>query len=549
MTGAATRAASSPERPVCGFTHDGKRCRRRGDHRCRPRIAHVLAFFGELLVHTKGRHARRSFTPARWQRDRVLAPLFGEVTWSEFYGRYVRRYRTLYLLVPRKNGKSTLLAGICLYLLVADGEDGAEVYGLALDRDQAGYVYSTAEAMVRLNPHLAARLHVLPSRQRIIDPQRFSSFTVMAGDDAGALGSTPHGAYIDELLTQPNRALYDALRTGMGTRAQPLLMLATTAESDPNGFAATERAWSEQVAARPDLEPSRLVVMYAAPADADWTAEKTWRQANPALGDFLDVATLRAEFRKAVANPAEERAFRQFRLNQPVRAVGRAIDLAAWDACGDPRESEAGLAGRRAFGGLDLASSSDLAAVAWAFPGDDGRLTVIWRHFCPEVALDDLDRRTAGNATAWRQAGWLTVTPGNVIDYRAIVAALEADRETFDVVEVAYDRWGMTQLAQDLADAGLSVIQFGQGFASMSAPTRELLRKVAATDLVHLGDPVARWEAANLVTRSDPAGNLKPDKERSADKVDGMVALVMALDRAVRYEPPAPSPEYRVAGF
>jgi phage terminase large subunit-like protein len=543
------RDSSPDELPVCGYTHDEKRCRRRGDHRCSPRVAHVLSFFDELLVHAKGRWARRTFRPARWQRERVLAPLFGEVVWSDFHGGYVRRYRTLYLLVPRKNGKSTLLAGICLYLLCADGEDGAEVYGLALDRDQAGYVFSSAMAMVRLSPTLSARLNVLPSRERIVDPARFGSFSIMAGDDDGALGSTPHGAYIDELLTQPNRNLYDAIRTGMGTRAQPLLMLATTAESDPNGFAASERAWSEQVAQRPELEPTRLVVMYAAPADSDWTDERTWRTANPALGDFLDPAQLRAEFNKAHANPAEERAFRQFRLNQPVRAIGRAIDLAAWDGCAGPRADEADLAGRRAFGGLDLASSSDLAAVAWAFPGADGEVSIVWRHFAPESALHDLDRRTAGNASAWADAGWLTVTPGNVIDYRAIVAAIEADRARFDVVEVAYDRWGMTQLAQDLMDAGLSIIQFGQGFASMSAPTRELLRKVAAGQLVHLGDPLARWEASNLVTRTDPAGNLKPDKERSADKVDGMVAAVMALDRAVRYEPPAPSPQYRVAGF
>lgn len=543
-----TRRASSPASPpVCGFTFDGRTCRQRGEHRCARRVDHVLAFLAELCVHTKGRWSRQPFVPARWQRDRILAPLFGDVVHDEFHGRYVRRYRTLYLLLPRKNGKSELLAAMCLYLLCADGEEAAELYGLALDRDQASFVFNMAMRMAQLSPVLSKRLDLLPSRQRIVDPDTFSTFVVTAHDDAGALGANPHGAYIDELLTQPNRGLYDALRTGMGARAQPLLMLATTAESDPNGFAAHERAWSEQVVDRPDLDPSRLVVIYAAPAEADWTDEATWAQANPALDDFLDRRVLRDEFRKAFANPAEERAFRQFRLNQPVRAIGRAIDLAAWDGArvdGDVGE----LAGRQCFGGLDLAAVSDLAAVCWAFPDGDG-LRLLWRHFLPAERLDQLDRRTAGWAHVWAEQGWLTVTSGNVIDYRAIIAAIDADRERFDVVEVAYDRWGMTQLAQDLTDAGLSIVQFGQGYASMSAPTRELLRRIAGGQLGHYGDPVARWEASNLITRSDPAGNLKPDKERSPDKIDGMVAAIMALDRAVRYEPAPPRPQYRAAGF
>jgi phage terminase large subunit-like protein len=507
----------------------------------------VCAFFAELCVHTKGRWARQPFVPARWQRDRIIAPLFGTVVYDDFHGRYVRRYRTLYLLLPRKNGKSELLAAICLYLLCADGEDAAEIYGLAVDRDQAGFVFNMALRMVQLSPALSARLDTLPSRQRIVDPDTFSAFAVTAHDDAGALGANPHGAYIDELLTQPNRMLYDALRTGMGARAQPLLMLATTAESDPNGFAAHERAWSEQVTERPDLDPARLVVTYAAPPDADWTDEAVWAQANPALGDFLDRRVLRDEFHRAFANPTEERAFRQFRLNQPVRAIGRAIDLGAWDAAGIDGAAD-DYAGRRCFGGLDLAAMFDLAALCWAFPDGD-RITLLWRHFLPADQLEQVDRRTAGWAHVWVEQGWLTVTPGNVIDYHAITAAIEADRERFDVAEVAYDRWGMTQLAQDMHDAGLTVIQFGQGYASMSAPTRELLRRISGGQLAHLRDPVARWEASNLITRADPAGNLKPDKERSPDKIDGMVAAVMALDRAVRYEPAPPAPQYRVAGF
>jgi phage terminase large subunit-like protein len=327
-------------------------------------------------------------------------------------------------------------------------------------------------------------------------------------------------------------------------------MLATTADSDPNGFAATERAWSERLLDQPELEPARLVVIYAAAPDADWTDERVWYSCNPALGDFLDARTLRDEHAKAMANPIEERAFRQFRLNQSVRAEGRAIDLRAWDACGldVERFDESSLVGRLAFGGLDLAATQDLASIAYDFPNDDGSHDVIWRHFAPEAKLADLDRRTGGQASTWVRDGWLTITAGNVIDYHAILAAVESDVERFDVRAIAYDRWGMTQLAQDLTDAGANLVQMGQGFAALSAPTRELLRLVAAERYRHHANPVSRWEASNLIVRTDPAGNVKPDKARSADKVDGIVAAVMALDRAARHVT-SPTPEYRAAGF
>jgi phage terminase large subunit-like protein len=545
------RRACSPDAPLCGFTFDGRSCRGRGEHRCHRRVEHVLAFFRELLVHTKGPFARRPFVPTRWQVERVLAPLFGDVRFDEHWLCYVRRYRVLYLLIPRKNGKTELLAGIVLYLLCADGEEQGEVYGLALDRDQAGHVYRAASRMVDLSPVLSRRLQVIRSTSSIIDPASASFYRVTAGDASGTLGANPHGGYIDELLTQPNRDLFDALRTSLGTRTQPLLMLATTADADPNGFAASERAWSERVRDQPDLEASRLVVIYAASPDADWTDERVWRECNPALGDFLDVRTLRDEHAKAIANPAEERAFRQFRLNQSVRVEGRAIDLRAWDACGVDVErfDESSLAARLCFAGLDLAASQDLASIALDFPSEDGSHDVIWRHFAPADRLADLDRRTAGQASVWAADGTLTITEGNVIDYRAILAAVEQDAERFDVREIAYDRWGMTQLSQDLTDAGAQVVQFGQGFNAMSPPTRELLRLVAAGGYRHHGNALARWEASNLIVRSDPAGNVKPDKARSADKIDGIVAAVMALDRATRHVATPSRSSYRVAGF
>jgi len=538
-------AADRRRFPLCGRVFDGLTCRRRGEHLCVPRAAHVLAFFTELLVHTKGDWARRPFVPADWETDEVLVPLFGTVEWSPQWKRYVRRYRELYLSTGRKNGKTELVAGVTLYLLAADDEDAAEVYGLALDKDQAGLAYRAAARMVSLSPVLRSRLHVIRGQTRITNDATASFFAVVAGDAPGALGTGPHGAYIDELLTQPNRELYDALRTGFGTRAQPLLILATTADNDPSGFAAAERAWSERVAEDPELDRARLVVLHAAPRDADWTAEATWKLANPALGDYLDPRVLADECRKAVANPAAERAFRQFRLNQQGSQAGRAIDLDRWDDAPPLRD----LARRACYGGLDLASTVDLASYALDFPDGEGGHDVLWRVFAPRSALPALDRRTGGSATAWAEQGLLTVTDGNVIDYEEIKTALRADAETFDLREIAFDRWGATQISSELTDEGFPLIQMGQGFASMSGPAKELLRLVAAGRYRHGGNPLVRWQAANLIVRTDPAGNIKPDKARSAEKIDSIVAGVMALDRAIRHANAPAEPDYLAAGF
>jgi phage terminase large subunit-like protein len=533
--------------PPCGQVFDGSTCMRRGEHYCAPRADHAMAFFCELLVHTKGVWARRAFIPAAWEEHEIIRPLFGTVLWDPTWQRYVRRYRELYLSTGRKNGKTELLGGLVLYLLAADGEEAAEVYGLALDKDQAALAYMASARMVALSPVLASRLAVAKGARRIYDERTASFFTVLAGDALGALGTGPHAAYIDELLSQPDRELYDALRTGFGTRAQPLMILVTTADNDPNGFAASERAWSERVLEDPELDRGRLVVIHAAPRDLDWTAETTWKLANPGLGDYLDPRILRDECAKAVANPAAERAFRQYRLNQQSQQAGRAIDLPRWDTA--PAAAEPGeLAGRECYAGLDLASTIDLASYALDFPDGEGGHDVLWRVFVPRDRIADLDRRTGGKATVWAEAGLITVTEGDVIDYDAIKVAMRADAEQFDLKEVAFDRWGATQLSLDLLDEGFPLIQTGQGFASMSGPTKELLRLVAARSYRHGGNPVARWQAANLITRTDPAGNVKPDKAKSADKIDSIVAAIMALDRAIRHEQPQRE-DYAAAGF
>jgi phage terminase large subunit-like protein len=367
----------------------------------------------------------------------------------------------------------------------------------------------------------------------------------------GNLGPSPSAAVIDELLAQPSRDLYDAIHGGFGTRTQPLMILVTTADADPGGYAAGEREWSERVLADPGLDRGRLVVLYAIPPDADWADEANWPLANPGLGLYLDPRVLRDERDKALANPAAERAFRQFRCNQQVARRGAAIDGAAWDASAGPlgvAALAASLAGARCYAGLDLASTTDLASYCLDFPRGEAGHAALWRVFAPESALPDLDKRTGGAASVWTAAGLLTLTEGSVIDYEAIKTALRADAETYDLRQIGFDRWGATQLSTELVSEGFPLIQVGQGFATMSAPTKELLRLVAAGRYQHGGNPVVTWQAGHLITRTDPAGNVKPDKAASRDKIDSMVAGIMALDRALRAAA-ARDDDYAAAGF
>jgi len=509
------------------------KCKKLGDHLCQPRAQRAIDIFEKILVHTKGRWANEPFLLEKWQSDEIIKPLFGQVTWSKESDRWVRQYRIAWIELARKNGKSELCAGIALILLVADDEEGAEIYGCAKDRDQARKVFDVAERMVQLSPLLSRRLKILKQQKRIVDEKTGSFYEIVAADAAGNLGHNPHGVIFDEVLTQPNDGLWNAMRTAMGTRTQPLMVAATTAGNDPSGFCAAEHAYCERIQADPSLDPSRFVYLRNTPKDADWRDEENWYHANPGLGSFLSIDSLRQEAREAELAPAKQNAFRQFRLNQWVQQTSRWLDLAAWDAsAGEVTEKD--LERKDCWGGLDLASTTDIAALSLVFPDGEGGVDVLWRYWIPEDQLATLDDRTAGNASVWMRDGWLTVTSGNVIDYKTILHELDELAARFTIREIAYDRWGMTQMSQDLMEAGMTVVPFGQGFASMSPPSKELERLVLDGKFRHGGNPVTRWMSDNVVVRTDPAGNLKPDKEKSGDKIDGIVAACMALDRATR---------------
>lgn len=509
------------------------RCTQLGDHLCEPRAKRAVDVFEQILVHTKSKWRGKPFLLEEWQRDEIIRPLFGRVVWSDEHKQWIRQYQIAWIELARKNGKSELLAGIALILLVADDEGGAEIYGCAVTREQAGKVYEVAEQMVKLSPILKRRLRINKQQKQISDDKTGSFYKIVAADTSSNEGHNPHGVIFDEVHTQRNDGLWNVMRTAMGTRTQPLMVAATTAGNNPSSFCAAEHAYCERVQADPSIDPSRFVFMRNTPKDADWRDEDNWRFANPALGSFLSIDSLRKEAREADLAPAKQNAFRQYRLNQWVQQASRWIDLSAWDAsAGEVNEDD--LARRECWGGLDLASTTDIAALCLVFPGKTDGYDVIWRYWIPGDQVAKFDGRTAGAASVWVRDGWLIATDGNVIDYKAILYEIDQLARTHTIREIAYDRWGMTQMSQDLMDARMTVVPFGQGFASMSPPAKEMERLILEKKFRHGGNPVTRWMADNVVVRSDPAGNIKPDKEKSHEKIDGIVAACMALDRATR---------------
>ena len=504
------------------------------------RADRVVTFFEKVLVHTKGRWARKPFLLTDWQRDEIVRPLFGTVRFDEQLDQWVRAYTLAWIELARKNGKSELVAGAGLYLLCADGEEEAEIYGAACDKDQAGVVYQVAKRMVELSPALSKlvvqkKLQVIDSQKRIVYVPTGSFYQVVAADGGGNLGSNPHGVLFDEIITQPNRELWDALKTGMGTRDQPLMLAATTAGNDPSSMAAEEHLHSEAVVADASVDPARFVFMRNTPVDADWRVEENWHHANPGLGDFLRIQILRDEAKEAETSPGKQNAFRQFRLNQWVRQTTRWIDMGLWDQNAG-LVAEGQLAGKTCFAGLDMSSTSDFTAWVLYFPKavteSSGKVrdAVLARFWIPAAAAyrrkdmrDVLD--------AWAKAGKLRITPGDVIDHDAIRKRIDADMRTFRVRKIGYDRWGANEIVQWLRRRlpDENVVGIPQTTTALNAPSTELERLLGLRQLAHGSHPVLRWMADNVELKSDAQGNIKPDKRKSKEKIDGIAALVDAL--------------------
>ena len=433
-------------------------------------------------------------------------------------------------------GKSELAAAIALLLTCGDGEERAEVYGCAADRQQASIVFEVAADMVRMCPALNKRVKLLRSTKRLIYLPTNSFYQVLSAEAYTKHGFNTHGVVFDELHTQPNRKLYDVMTKGSGdARTQPLFFLITTAGTDTESICYEVHQKAEDILEGRKSDPTFYPVIYGAKEEDDWTDPKVWKKANPSLGITVNISKVKAACESAKQNPAEENSFRQLRLNQWVKQSVRWMPMAKWDACAFPIDSKR-LEGRICYGGLDLSSTTDITAFVLVFPpeDEDDKYNVLPYFWMPEENMDLRVRRDHVNYDLWERQGHMLTTEGNVVHYGFIEKFIEELNERYNIREIAFDRWGAVQMTQNLEGLGFTVVPFGQGFKDMSPPTKELMKLTLEEKLAHGGHPVLRWMMDNIFVRTDPAGNIKPDKQKSTERIDGAVATIMALDRALR---------------
>ncbi len=488
--------------------------------------------FIERLTHTKGVFYNTPFILLPWQK-KIIQDVFGTVREED---PTMRQYTTAYIEVPKKMGKSELGAAIALNMLVNDDEWKAEVYSCAADIKQAAFVFDVAADMVTQDKTLRKIIQVIRSTRNMVYLPTGSKYQVLSSEVATKHGLNVSACIFDELHIQPNRALYDVMTQGSGdARKQPLWVFLTTAGNDQNSICWEVHQKALDVLEGRKVDPRFYPVIYGLPEDADWTDEQNWYKANPSLGHTITIDKVRDAFRKAQETPADENQFRQLRLNQWVKQSIRWMPMDKWDECGGVVDPIA-LEGRACYGGLDLASTTDLATLVLVFPPlDEEEPYIVLPYFwLPEETLPLRVRRDHVMYDQWEKQEFIKTTEGNVIHYGFIQKFINELGELYNIREIAYDRWNATMMVQSLEDDGFVMVPFGQGFRDMSPPTKELMRLVLARELNHGGHPVLRWNMDNAYVRTDPAGNLKIDKEKSTEKVDGAVALVMALDRAMK---------------
>lgn len=493
-------------------------------------LADYAVNFIECLCHTKGTWAGKPFKLLDWQ-EQIIRDLFGIIKPNGY-----RQFNTAYVEIPKKNGKSELAAAIALLLCCGDGEQRAEIYGCAADRGQATIVFDVAADMVRMCPALNKRCKILASQKRILYLPTNSFYQVLSAEAYSKHGFNIHGVVFDELHTQPNRKLFDVMTKGSGdARMQPLYFLITTAGTDTNSICYETHQKAVDIIEGRKKDSTFYPVIYGAGNDEDWTDPKIWKKANPSLGETIGMDKVKAACESARQNPGEENSFRQLRLNQWVKQAVRWMPMEKWDACAFPVDPE-DLEGRVCYGGLDLSSTTDLTSFCLVFPPDeeDDRYYVLPYFWLPEETLPLRVNRDHVPYDVWERQGYIQTTEGNVVHYGFIEKFIEHLGELYNIREIAFDRWGAVQMVQNLEGMGFTVVPMGQGFASMSPPTKELMKLTLEKRIAHGGHPVLRWNMDNIFIRTDPAGNIKADKAKSTEKIDGAIACIMALDRAIR---------------
>lgn len=501
----------------------------KGSHYDKEAADYAVAFI-ESLCHTKGKWAGKKFELIDWQ-EQIVRDLFGTIKENGY-----RQFNQAYIEIPKKQGKSELAAAVALLLTCGDGEERAEVYGCASDRQQAAIVFDVAADMVRMCPALSKRVKILASQKRIIYLPTNSFYQVLSSEAYSKHGFNIHGVVYDELHAAPDRRLFDVMTKGSGdARMQPLFFYITTAGTDTNSICYETHQKAKDILEGRKIDPTFYPVIYGADEGDDWTDPKVWKKANPSLDITVGMDKVKAACESAKQNPGEENSFRQLRLNQWVKQAVRWMPMEKWDQCAFAVNEEE-LEGRVCYGGLDLSSTTDITAFVLVFPplDEEDKFQLLPYFWIPEETLDLRVRRDHVPYDVWERQGFLQTTEGNVVHYGYIEKFIERLGERFNIREIAFDRWGAVQMVQNLEGMGFTVVPFGQGFKDMSPPTKELMKLILEQRIAHGGHPVLRWMMDNIFIRTDPAGNIKADKEKSTEKIDGAIAAIMGLDRAIR---------------
>ena len=486
--------------------------------------------FIENLRHTKGKWAGKRFWLLPWQ-EQIIRDIFGIVGEDN-----CRQFRTAFIEIGKKNGKSELAAAVALYLLYADNEPSAEVYGAAADRGQASIVFDVANQMVKMTPALMKRSKIMSAGKRIVNYSNQGFYQVLSAEVGTKHGLNVSGLVLDEVHAQKTRTLYDVLTKGSGdAREQPLFFLITTAGTEKESICYELHTKAKDILDGRKIDPTFYPVVFGLTDDDDWHDEANWYKANPSLGQTIQIDRVRDAYKEALQNPAEENVFKQLRLNMWVSSLTRFIPEQIYDQGNEPIDMDS-LLGRECYGGLDLSSTGDITALVLVFPPrtEEEKYILLPFFWIPEDTIPIRVRRASVPYDVWRAQGYLMATEGNVVNYDFIEKFIENLGTKYHILEIAVDRWNANMLTQHLMDDGFTMVPFGQGYKDMSPATKEFYKLLMEARIVHGGNPVLRWMSGNVVVEQDAAENIKVTKAKSPEKIDGIVAAIMAVDRAVR---------------
>ena len=492
----------------------------------REKAQRVIDFCQKHAIHVEGELRGQPFILQPWQK-KMLRTLFGWYRRSDG----TRKFRTLYLEIPRKNGKSALCSVLALYLVCYDKEPASRVVSAAADREQAAIVFNVAKEMVLQNPKLKSRFGTF--KRTLVHYKSGSNYQVVSADAFTKHGLNLHGFVLDEVHAQKNRELYDVLHTSMSARRQPLEIAITTAGYDKNSICWELHQQAVNVLEGNSNDESFLGIIFGAEVDADWTKEETWYKANPNLQVSKKIDYMKQECERAQSVAGYENTFKRLDLNIWTEQESRWLAIEKWDECAGEVDAEK-LLGQTCYGGLDLASTTDLASFVLVFPQENGNLKILPFFWVPEEGARERAKKDKVPYLEWIRDGYIYATEGNSIDYGEIRADILHLAELFDIREIEFDRWNATQLTQQLTEDGLTMIPVTQGIATLTAPSKELERMMLDHKLEHAGNPVLRWNARNVAVIQNGEGEIRPSKKKSTEKIDGIVALIMAIDRASR---------------